>query len=37
VAIGKRHTMGYESVGTMEFIVDTFSSDFDFMEMNKLL
>jgi acetyl/propionyl-CoA carboxylase alpha subunit len=34
VASGIKHTVGYESAGMVEFIVVTFSSDFDFMEMN---
>ncbi len=29
--------MGYESVGMMEFVVDMFSGDFNFMEMNTWL
>ncbi len=29
--------MGYEIVGTLEFIVDTFSRDFCFVEMNTQL
>jgi acetyl/propionyl-CoA carboxylase alpha subunit len=36
VASGKRRTMGYESAGIVEFI-ETFSSDFDFMEINTWL
>jgi acetyl/propionyl-CoA carboxylase alpha subunit len=37
VAFGKRHTMGYENAGTVEFIVDTFFGDFNFVEMNTRL
>jgi acetyl/propionyl-CoA carboxylase alpha subunit len=37
VAYGKTHTMGYESASMVEFIVDMFSGDFDFMNMNTRL
>jgi acetyl/propionyl-CoA carboxylase alpha subunit len=37
VAFGKRRTMGYESASMVEIIVDTLSSDFDFVEMNTWL
>jgi hypothetical protein len=30
----KRHIVGYKSVGTVEFVVDTLSSDFNCMKMN---
>ncbi len=37
VAFGKRRTMGYESASTVDIIVDTLFSDFDFVEMNTQL
>jgi 3-methylcrotonyl-CoA carboxylase alpha subunit len=37
VASGKGHIVGYESAGTVEFIVDTLSGDFNYMEMNTQL
>jgi 3-methylcrotonyl-CoA carboxylase alpha subunit len=32
-----KKAVGYESAGTVEFIVDTLSGDFYFMEMNTRL
>jgi D-alanine-D-alanine ligase-like ATP-grasp enzyme len=36
-AVNAAKAVGYESAGTVEFIVDTLSGDFYFMEMNTRL